>query len=149
MDKHKVSDCPQRTRDARRCEHCRYTHSDVMGCHPQDPQPNERQRTDGMTKVPLPLEVLNPTFPSYRGMAFRRTRETLNEMRRDPVVFKSSLDKFAKNNEASPKSRDGKTSLTGPAIGNHATARIPISKGKHQEKNQRRKLPFVPKTSDL
>ena len=30
-------------------------------------------------------------------MAYKRTKETLNKMRKDPVVFKSSLDKFAKH----------------------------------------------------
>ena len=37
-DKHKVTECPQRTSDARSefCEHCEYTHCDAMGCYPQD-----------------------------------------------------------------------------------------------------------------
>ena len=59
--------------------------------------PKIRQRGDRMIEIPLPLKETSPAFPNRRGMAYKRTKETLNKMRKNPVVFKSSLDKFATN----------------------------------------------------
>ena len=46
MDKHKVTDCPQRTNDARSefCEHCEHTHCDTMDCYTQDQASTEITR---------------------------------------------------------------------------------------------------------
>ena len=60
--------------------------------------PPVRQRLDGMIEFPLPFKQPNPTFPYNRKVAFERTKNTLNNMRKKhPEVFQSSLDKFSKN----------------------------------------------------
>ena len=49
MDKHRVANCPQKTRDSRRCEQCRYTHGNLMGCRPQDHTSTKSQKLEFQT----------------------------------------------------------------------------------------------------
>ena len=59
---------------------------------------NVRQRKDRMIELPLPFKDLRPNFPFNRSLAYKRTKQTLERMKvKNPDVFQSSLDKFAKN----------------------------------------------------
>ena len=61
--------------------------------------PTVCHREDGMLEFSLPFaDESDPVFAATKGVARSRTRHTLDDLRRkNPIMFQSSLDKFAKN----------------------------------------------------
>ena len=66
---------------------------------------NFRIRPDQLIEFPLPFKSDKPTFSFNRGIALSRTKNALNSLRKkNPEMFQSSIDKFAKNiNVATPR----------------------------------------------
>ena len=61
--------------------------------------PTVRHREDGMLEFALPFaDESDPVFAATKVVARSRTRHTLDDLRRkNPIMFQSSLAKFAKN----------------------------------------------------
>ena len=61
--------------------------------------PSVRHREDGMLEFALPFaDESDPVFATTKGVARSRTQHTLDDLRRkNPIMFQSSLAKFAKN----------------------------------------------------
>ena len=57
-----------------------------------------KQRPNNMIELPFPFTEAKPTFSYNRTVAFERTKNTLNTMRKkEPEFFQKSLEKFSKN----------------------------------------------------